>query len=168
MRPVEILILRTQGIVPWIIHFGMRIFLRKNDLQSDWIPNHAEVKVGNTVSGAVAKGVKSRSYDSAYKKWHKPEIKAFPITLDEEQYRKGIEYLILAENTPYEFENFWYHARKVLWGGWKGSTTARELYCIEHAIRFLNATGVYGFINPYLNPVEFYLELKRLNDEYTK
>jgi hypothetical protein len=59
-----------------------------------------------------------------------------------------------AENTPYEFENFWWHLVKIITGKWVGSKTTKQTYCYEHGIRFLNATGKYT-INPFLNPYEF-------------
>ena len=118
--------------------------------------NHFEVGFGEMTSGAIKEGIQVRKWDD-YVKEHKGKFfkyVEYELNLNEEEKKKGLEYLKETEGTPYEFANFIWHFLKIITGKWEGNETDRKLFCYEHGIRFLNATGKYD-LNPYLNPYQF-------------
>ncbi|WP_428743163.1 hypothetical protein [Tenacibaculum sp.] len=152
---VEIKTIRTKTFTARIIHFGMFLWAIFNGLKLKQCYNHCEVKFGELTSGAIAQGIKTRKWQT-YVDEHKGKYfktHTYNFTFSDEEWRKAQEYLNRAENTPYEFENFWYHAVKIFTGKWKGSTKPTELYCYEHGIRVLNCKNNID-LNTNLNPYE--------------
>jgi hypothetical protein len=142
---VEVVLVRSYNLSAIIIHIGMFLWYLLRFKKPSYCYNHCELKYGEMTSGAISKGVKSRNF--------KEYLKYFTIELTEKQYEKGMKYLKSSENTKYEFVNFLFHTLKIFTDRWYGSKTTAELYCYEHVIQFLNATGKYN-IDPFLNPVE--------------
>jgi len=150
---ISITIVRTYNFTAEAIHLGMWLWcvLRFKKPRKSY--NHCEVRHGKLTSGAIAKGVVTRLWDSYI---HNKKIKWIDYELDltEREWMKGQDYLIRARGTKYEFENFWHHTLKIFSGKWKGSNRATRLYCYEHGIRFLNATGKYN-LDTNMNPYQF-------------
>ncbi|MFP4018898.1 MAG: hypothetical protein ACLFUH_06580 [Bacteroidales bacterium] len=153
---VAIKIIRTKNPVALAIHAAMWLWAILRGLPTTKCYNHAEVHVFDMVSGAIGGGVETRLW-----KEYKAEFEGcyfrfinYPLRLTDDQLQNGIKYLKKVEGRKYEFENFLWHIIKIITGKWKGDRNAKQLYCYEHVIRFLNATGKYN-ISPYLNPYEF-------------
>ncbi len=163
MEKIEVVLVRSYNLSARIIHLGMFLWYILRFKKPSYCYNHAEIKYGNMTSGAISEGVKSRNFEEYLKKLGKYKLKRYNIKLTKKQYNKGMEYLKEAENTKYEFKNFFYHALKIFTDKWYGDTSSSELYCYEHVIRFLNNTGKY-YINPFLNPIE----AEKLFDKYLK
>ncbi len=156
MTTVYIRLIRSHNFTARLIHLGMWLWavLRFKKIRRTY--NHCEVGYDNLSSGAIAKGVKTRDWNVVLKEHKWMEWMEYKIELTQDEWIKGYSYLVDVEDTKYEFENFWWHLVKIITGKWKGSTKAKELYCYEHGIRFLNATGKYK-LNNYMNPYEFKL-----------
>lgn len=150
---IAVTIVRSYNISARIIQFGMWVWAKLRKLPTYKTYNHCEIRYSNLTSGAIASGVKTRVWLD-YVKEHKKEWISYELNLTPQEIADGIKYLYKSENTPYEFENFWYHAIKIFTGKWEGSKKATELYCYEHAIRFMNATKKYN-LPISMNPYEF-------------
>jgi hypothetical protein len=152
----SITIIRTKNISAIAIHIGMWLWAVLRGLKTRKCYNHVEIRFGDETSGAISEGVKTRLWIDYLRKFNGKYFKYldYNLELSDEEYEKGLNYLKNAEETPYEFENFWWHLVKIIFGKWYGSKTSRKTYCYEHAIRFLNSTGKYN-IDPFLNPYEF-------------
>jgi len=148
--------MRTKKPISLAIHAAMWTWAVVRGIQVKKCYNHAEVHVADMVSGAIGGGVTTRPWGKYKAKFENRYLKYIDYHLDltEYQKQKGIEYLQKVEGHKYEFENFWWHVVKIITGTWSGNKNTKELYCYEHAIRFLNATGKYN-ISPYMNPYEF-------------
>lgn len=151
---VSVTIIRTHNFTAKLIHVGMWVYaaLRGKKITKSY--NHSEVRFGNMTSGAIAKGVSTREWQGYVDSIKRIKWIDYPLTLTTSQWKKGYEYLQKAEGTKYEYSNFWNHAIHIFTGKWKGRTTDKKLYCYEHVIRFLNATGKY-YLDPVTNPYEF-------------
>ena len=136
-----------------MIHVGMWIYaaLRGKKITKSF--NHSEVRFGELTSGAIDKGVVTRDWNG-YILSKKASWINYKLDLTDEEWLKGYNYLLRVEGVRYEYSNFWNHAIHIFTGKWKGSTTDKKLYCYEHIIRFLNATGKY-YLDPVTNPYEF-------------
>lgn len=154
MKNVEVVIVRTHNFSAKLIHIGMFLWYILRFKKPTYCYNHCELKYGDLTSGALAKGVISRNFDEYVSGLKKHKLKFYQIELTDEEYDNGMIYLKQAEGVKYEFANFLWHTVKIFTDRWYGSKSASELYCYEHVIRFLNATGKYK-INPFLNPVEY-------------
>lgn len=150
---VEVVLVRSYNITAKIIHVGMFLWYVLRFKKPKYCYNHAEIKYGDMTSGAISEGVKSRNFEQYLKDLGKYKLKKYTVELTKKEYERGMEYIKEAENTDYEFKNFFYHALKIFTDNWYGSTDSSELYCYEHVIRFLNESTKYYF-NPFLNPVE--------------
>jgi len=153
---IYIRLIRTHNFSARLIHIGMWLWavirLRKPQLTY----NHCEVGSADVTSGAIAEGVKTRMW-VAYVAEHKGKYFKFieyRVKLKPHEWNRGRYYLAKAEGTKYEYSNFIWHTIKIVIGKWIGNRTDKKLFCYEHGIRFLNATGRYN-LNPYLNPYEF-------------
>lgn len=118
--------------------------------------NHSEVRFGGLTSGAIDKGVVTRDWRSYLSSFVGKSIEwiDYQLILNDEEWETAYAYLKRVEGTKYEYSNFWNHAIYIFTGKWKGRTTDKKLYCYEHIIRFLNATGKY-YLDPVTNPYEF-------------
>lgn len=152
-KNLQIVLVRSYNITARVIHLGMFLWYVIRFKKPKFCYNHLEVKYGDMTSGAISEGVKSRNFSQYLKDLGKYKLKIYNVYLTDRQYNKAMEYLKEAEDTEYEFENFFWHALKIFTDKWYGSKDTSELYCYEHGIECLNATGKYK-INPYLNPVE--------------
>lgn len=150
---VTIILIRSYNLSARIIHIGMFLWYILRFKKPIKCYNHCEVKYGDSTSGAISKGVKTRNYEEYLKDLKKYKLLTYDLDLTKKEYENGLKYLEEAEGKKYEFENFLFHAFKIFSDKWYGDTSASELYCYEHVIRFLNSTGKYN-INPFLNPVE--------------
>lgn len=163
---VEIRNVRTHNFSALLIHLGMFLWAILRFKRPKKSYNHVEVTwqiikangraFDRLTSGARSEGVKRipwRDYVARYKgKYFKYFAYRVPLSLQE--WVNGLGYLDRIEGVKYEYANFFYHTIKIFTGIWAGSKTTRQAYCLEHAIRFLNATGKYE-LNPYMNPYEF-------------
>lgn len=152
-------IIRTKNFTARAIHLGMWLYAVLRFKKPTKSYNHSEIGYksilgGNMTSGAVAEGVRTIKWKDYLKAHSKIEFLEYKILLKPHEWLRGKEYLGRAEGTKYEYENFWHHTIKIFTGIWKGSNRATELYCYEHVIRFLNATGVYN-IDTNMNPYQF-------------
>jgi hypothetical protein len=114
--------------------------------------NHAEVRYGELTSGAIAQGIATRPWPYYVASKKRIEWIDYQLQLTDQEWQKGYAYLQLVEGRKYEYSIFWNHAVKIFTGRWKGRTTDKKLYCYEHVIRFLIATGKYNlhiFKSPY-------------------
>lgn len=152
---ISISIIRTKNFTAKAIHLGMWLWAKLRGLPVIKCHNHCQVRFGEFTSGAIAKGVKTmfwldyvESHDGKYFEWIDYWIDTTP-----EQWTAIKAYLKEAENTPYEFENFWYHLVKIITGKWKGSKTTRQTYCYEHGLRVLKLMGY--DVDIFMNPYEF-------------
>lgn len=153
---IDIAIIRTKNLSARIIHIGMWLYCVLRFIKPQRTYNHAEVKLGFFTSGAIPKKVKTRPWKEYLAHYEDKFFRhiEYPVPLSEDEINKGLDYLNEVEGTPYEFENFWYHTIKIFKNVWRGSNTTRQLYCYEHVIRFLNATGKYD-LDPFMNPYQF-------------
>lgn len=158
---VNVTIIRSHNFTAKAIHLGMWLWCVGRGLKPEKTYNHTEIGYDGLTSGAIAEGVKTRNWSKYWSKFKNAERIHYEIPLTKIQWEKGKKYLDKAEDTPYEFENFWWHLVKIITGKWKGSKTSRKTYCYEHSIRFLNATGKFK-LNAFLNPYEF----KKIFDKY--
>ena len=151
---VNIRIIRTKNFTAKMIHFGMLLWalIRFKKIKKSY--NHTEISYNKYSSGAVAEGVKTRLWTTYLKNHSVTEWINYYIIITPKQWNRGLLYLDAMEGVPYEVENFWWHLVKIIIGKWKGSKTAKELFCYEHSIRFLNATGEFD-LDPYMNPYQF-------------
>lgn len=153
---IALSLVRTHKITALIIHLGMFLYAILRFLKPKRSWNHDEIRFGELTSGAIAEGVKTRSWPYYVAEHHGKYFRHYDYLLEltDEEWAKGYEYLKQAEGTKYEYANFLYHAIKIFTGVWAGSRSTRQAFCLEHAIRFINATGKYK-INPYISPYEF-------------
>lgn len=153
---IAISLVRTKNITALIIHFGMFLYAVLRLKKPKVVYNHVEVRFGELTSGAIAKGVETRPWPY-YVYEHKGKyFKHFDYELDltDEEWAKGYAYLKSMEGVGYEYANFFYHAIKIFTGVWTGSRSTRQAFCLEHAIRFINATGKYKY-DPFASPYQF-------------
>lgn len=152
----SITIIRTKNITARLIHLGMWLWAVLRFKKPTKSYNHCEVRYGEMTSGAIADGVKTRPwayYLFEHRKKYFDWID-YELNLTEEEWKRGKEYLDKVEGTPYEFENFWFHAIYIFTGKWLGSTTNKKLYCYEHGIRFINAAKGLN-LDTNMNPYQF-------------
>jgi hypothetical protein len=149
-------LIRTRNFSGLLIHFGMFLYPLLRGKKPKVSYNHSEVRFGPYTSGAISKGVKTRLWSEYVASFKGKYFKNYdyPIELSQEQWDAGYQYLKEAEGTKYEYANFLYHAIKIFTGKWAGSKTTRQSYCLEHLIRFLNATGKYD-LDVFMNPYQF-------------
>ena len=153
---IAISIIRTHNLTALLIHLGMFLHAVLRFRKPKRSYNHSEVRFGELTSGAIAEGVKTRSWPHYVAEHYGKYFRHYDYILEltDEEWGNGYEYLKQAEGTKYEYANFLYHAIKIFTGKWMGSKTTRQSYCLEHAIRFMNATGKYN-LNVFMNPYEF-------------
>lgn len=153
---VSVTIIRTHNFSAKMIHVGMWIYavLRGKKITKSF--NHSEVRFGRLTSGAIGSGVRTRTWSSYLNNFLGKSIEwiDYRLVLSDEEWKAAYAYLERVEGTKYEYSNFWNHAIHIFTGKWKGRTTDKKLYCYEHVIRFLNATGKY-YLDPVTNPYEF-------------
>ena len=166
-KNIKIVVIRSFNFTAKAIHLGMWLWAKFRGIPVQKCYNHTEIvwldNVTNTwmTSGAIAEGIKTRQWEPYINHFKKVEWIEYPVELTAAQWRDTERYLLTAENTPYEFENFWWHLIKIITGKWKGSTTTRQSYCYEHTLRALKASRkFYKWFNNktldlFMNPYEF-------------
>lgn len=154
MSRYKIALVRTNNFTARLIQIGGYIEAKRKGIEPRMIMNHAEIRHGDKTSGALSKGVKTREWLPYWLSLKHAQKKEYVLNLTPEQARKGQKYLDEAEGTKYEYSMFLFHALKIFFGVWFGSRSSRKLFCFEHIINFLNATGKYS-ISPYISPLEF-------------
>lgn len=157
-------LIRTKNASAKLIHFGMWVYEKLNKIKHQKCFNHSEVRYDDRTSGAIKDGIVDRDWDSYIKSLKQVEYTDVNIYLTDEQYDKGMAYLKDVEGTKYEYAMFVWHGFKVLTGKWLGKRNRDKLFCYEHAIRFINATGKYK-LDPYMNPVQFRLWVDKIRKQ---
>jgi len=158
---IEIRLINSNSFASKIIRAGMWLWTVSRGLPRMKTYGHLEIvfEMNGILmsSGATATegGANIRTwadYIQIYHFNHTIDYISYPLLLTKNESDLLIQYLEKAEGEPYEFENFFWHLIKILTGKWEGSTTTRQIYCYEHGIRALLATGKYDldiFMNPY-------------------
>lgn len=150
----SIALVHTHNFTARLIQAGMWLWavVRAKKPYKTW--NHFEVRYDNLTSGAVGEGVITRPWEDYVqsKKFIEYIVYALPLTPEEQN--KGLAYLQSVEGHKYEYAMFLWHFIKIICGHWHGAETQKKMFCYEHGIRFMNATGKYD-LDPYLNPYEF-------------
>lgn len=166
-KTIKVVVIRSFNFTAKAIHLGMWLWAKFRGIPVQKCYNHTEIvwldNATNTwmTSGAIAEGVKIRPWEPYINHFKKVEWIEYPVELTDAQYRGMMRYMLRAENTLYEFENFWWHLIKIITGKWKGSTTSRQSYCYEHTLRVLKASRKFtkwfsnNTLNLYMNPYEF-------------
>lgn len=166
-KNIKIVVIRSFNFTAKAIHLGMWLWAKFRGIPVQKCYNHTEIvwldNVTNTwmTSGAIAEGIKTRPWEPYINHFKEVEWIEYPVELAAAQWHDTERYLLTAENTPYEFENFWWHLVKIITGKWKGSTTSRQSYCYEHTLRALKASRKFSkwfsnnTLNLYMNPYEF-------------
>lgn len=157
-----IVLVRSDGLLPKMIHFGMWLFNIKTRRPTSIVYNHAEVflpKYG-IVSGAIGKGISNRSWANAfYKDGKARSFIVYDLKLTEEQEEKLKNFCLEMEGTKYEVSNFWHHAKRIFTGNWTGKQeeeSDKKLYCTEYAAKAINHIFPGMIEKPWqINPVEF-------------
>ena len=132
---------RTKKISSRAIQLGDWLYERKTGLKHIKSFNHWELGYNGLTSGSIAEGTVTRNY-SEYLKTVKGEVKEWHLTLSDEQWKNCKAYLDEAEGIKYEYEIFALYPLTLICGKWLGSKTMKRLYCVEHVIRALNASGL--------------------------
>ena len=160
-----VVLFRSYTILGRLVQFSMWLYCILRGLKVEKFYNHCEIEYLDLCSGAIETGVKTRYFREVINKEYKGKVEyiKYPIYLDKYEWIKAKIYLDKAENTPYEYSNFWFNIVKIFTGKWNGNRNRKKLYCVEHAINFLNATGRYR-LEQYLNTYE----AKKLFDEILK
>jgi len=160
---IEIRLINSNSFSSKIIRAGMWLWTVSRGLPRIKTYGHAEIvfeKDGILMSnGATATegGVNTRTwkkYLQIYHNYYAIDYISYQLTLTEKESNLLLEYIKKTDGIPYEFENFYWHIVKILIGKWKGSKTTKQIYCYEHMIRALRATGKYD-IDIFMNPYEF-------------
>ena len=153
---IYIRLIRTHNFSARLIHVGMWLWAVLRFKKPVRTYNHCEIGYSEHTSGAIAGGVKTRLWKDYVKEHERRyfDFVQYRIVLKPHEWDRGRYYLAKAEGTKYEYSNFLWHLVKIVTGAWKGDRSAKKLFCYEHCIRFLNATGRYH-IDPYLNPCQF-------------
>lgn len=158
MKKIYLSVIRSSNFSARLIQFGMWLYAVLRFKKPIKIYNHMEVrygKGGEISSGAISEGVKTRPWPEVLHHYRfRPEVKTYEIKLTNKEYRQVIDYLTKAENTKYEYSMFITHMLKIIFGVWLGGKSSKHLFCYEHGINALNATGKYN-LSPYMNPYEF-------------
>jgi len=151
---IIISIIRTHNFSAKLIHIGMWLWCIFRGLKPQKTFNHCEFRYMGFTSGAISEGVKTRNWLSYWTGLKKKSKIDYSLTLSNAEWDFVEKYLNNAENTKYEFENFWWHLVKIITGKWEGDKTTKKTYCYEHVIRALNAIGRFD-IDVFMNPYEF-------------
>ena len=155
---IYIRLIRSKGITAYLIRLGMWLYAILRFKKPTKTYNHVEVGYGvdgALSSGAIAKGIRIRPWNLVLKHYKgKVEVKSYIIPVTDVEYSKFLDYMLKVNYNKYEFGNFFLHLLKIIFGVWVGKRSTKKLYCYEHGIYALNATGKYN-LDPYLNPYEF-------------
>lgn len=166
-KKVKIVTIRSYNFSARLIHIGMWLWAKLRGLSLKRCYNHTEIAWLDEesskwmTSGAIGKGVKTREYLKYINSFSKAELSVYEFQLTEIQFTNMQNYLIKAENTPYEFENFYWHLVKIITGKWKGSKSTRQSYCYEHMLRAVKASRKFEkyftdkTLDVFMNPYEF-------------
>lgn len=151
---------RTTNLSAKAIHLGDKLFENQNNLEPIKSFNHWEVGYEDKTSGSISKGTITRDF-LPYLASVKCEYKEWEFEITNNEWANFKSYLNTAENKPYEFAIFALYPLSLIFGKWLGSTTMGKLFCVEHVIRALNATGRFNL--PFnLWPTELQRELNKL------
>lgn len=153
---IAISLVRSKGVTALIIHFGMFLYAILRLLKPKRVFNHDEIRFGEYTSGAIGNGITTRKWQDYVDSFEGKYFKHYDyqLHLTDEEWAKGYAYLRRMEGIGYEYANFFYHAIKIFTGIWAGSRSTRQAFCLEHAIRFINATEKY-YCDPFSSPYKF-------------
>ncbi len=153
---VYIIMFRSRTVLGRLVQFSMWLWCILRGIKVEKFYNHCEIEYLDLCSGAIETGLKTRYFQQVITNEYKGKVEyiKYPVYLDKFEWQKGKMYLDWAENTPYEYSNFWFNIVKIFTGKWSGNTDGKKLYCVEHVINFLNVTGRYGKLDKYLNTYE--------------
>ncbi len=153
---MKIVLIRTHNFSARLIHIGMFLWAILRFKKPVKVYNHCEIRYDNYTSGAVAEGVKTRLWEDFIKEHKGKYFKYIEYDINLKPFEKNRVrfYLSKANGTKYEYSNFFWHTIKIILGKWYGNRSSKKLFCYEHCIRALNASGKFN-LSPYMNPYEF-------------
>ena len=145
---------RSYNLSARLIHAGMWLYCKRYNIQHEKVFNHWGIEIGVNNWEAVSKGV-SRT---------RRKLKKEHVIYNVELTRESIQYLKQQKGKKYEFNNFLFHALRIIFPKWLGSKTDKKHSCVELVTRVLRKSG-YN-VPTYSNPIELkrwckkYLELQ--------
>ena len=138
----DIILVSGEGFLAKAIRFFMRIYRKKKYLEDRKVYNHVAVVINvwgrMWIAEAAAEGVRVIKYPDDYVRRQDCKVMGFMPPLGKEKQETFSKYACeyAFKVTRYDILNFWYQARYILTGKWKGPTgkkSLKRLYCSEFA-----------------------------------